>query len=68
MMGTSDRCMYKSRNKVGVGEYDLGVEKNGGISFGKERRFGKDWGRRSPGFYHIHSTLANYNLYRKKNI
>lgn len=66
LIGKSQRTNFITKNKAGVGDYDLLGYKTGGVTIPRAHRFPKQNANPGPGAYHMHSTLSNFNLYRKK--
>lgn len=51
---------------AGVGDYYILSAKTGGVSIPKASRFPKPNNNPGPGDYNMHSTISNFNFYRKK--
>lgn len=66
LIGKSDRTNFVSKNIAGVGDYLILAAKTGGVSIPKASRFGKANKNPGPGDYNMHSTISNFNFYRKK--
>lgn len=65
-MGKSKRTNFISKNIAGVGDYEILQKKSGGISIPKASRFPKPNDNPGPGDYQFHSTISNFNFYKKR--
>ena len=66
IMTKSNRINFISKNKAGVGDYEILQKKTGGISMPKAERFAKPNKNPGPGDYHFQSTISNFTFYKKK--